>query len=83
MREASLDFDLKGAHISVDWDASSKRPGFQSNLSAGTHMGVRNLAPTHVGSSKTYLDLTQRLAAGGPGYPGQTRVNREHGHAEP
>ena len=55
MREALLDFDLKGAHISVDWDASSKRPGFQSNLSAGTHMGVRNLAPTHVGSSKTYL----------------------------
>ena len=55
MREASLDFDLKGAHISVDWDASSKRPGFQSNLSAGTHMGVRNLAPTHVGSSKSYL----------------------------
>jgi hypothetical protein len=55
MREASLDFDLKGAHVSVDWDASSKRHGFQSNLSAGTHMGVRNLAPTHVGSSKTYL----------------------------
>ena len=55
MREALLDFDLKRAHISVDWDASSKRPGFQSNLSAGTHMGVRNLAPTHVGSSKSYL----------------------------
>ena len=70
MRETSLDFDLKGAHVSVDWDASSKRHGFQSNLSAGTHMGVRNLAPTHVGSSKTYLDLTQRVSGGWAGLPG-------------
>jgi hypothetical protein len=44
MPEALLDFGLKGAHKSVDRDASSKRPGIQSNLSAGTHMGVRNLA---------------------------------------
>ena len=83
MREASLDFDLKGAHVSVDWDASSKRHGFQSNLSAGTiWVSVTSLRHTS-GAARPTFDLTQRLVAGGPGYPGQTRVNREHGHAEP
>ena len=70
MREALLDFDLKSAHITVDWDASSKRPGFQSNLSAGTHMGVRNLAPTHVGSSKSYLSSNTTVSGGWAGLPG-------------
>jgi hypothetical protein len=47
-------------------------------------MGVRNPgSDTRREHSKSHLDLIKRLMAGGPGYPGQIWVNREHGHAEP
>jgi hypothetical protein len=72
MREAHSTLTLRVPTLTVDWDASSKRPGFQSNLSAGTHMGVRNLAPTHVGSSKSYLSSNTTVSGGWAGLPGST-----------
>jgi len=57
MPDAPVDFDLMRAHIDGDRNARSKRPGFQSNLSAGTHMGVRNLAPKHVGRKEYHMEL--------------------------
>jgi hypothetical protein len=47
------DFYRARAHAVADRTVSSKRPGFQFNLSAGTRLGVRNLAPKHVGRKDT------------------------------
>ncbi len=61
MPKALVDFDLERAHIGLDRDASSKRPGFQSNLSDGTHMGVRNLAAKHVGRKECLMEVPAML----------------------
>src|ERR1700687_5510627 len=57
MPDALVDFDLKRAHIAGDRNARSKRPGFQSNLSTGTHMGVRNLAPKHIERKDYFMEM--------------------------
>jgi hypothetical protein len=40
-------------HTCFDRAVVASRPGLQSNLSAGTHLGIRNLAPKHVGRKET------------------------------
>jgi hypothetical protein len=61
MREALLDFDLKSAHIRRLRGASSKRPGLQFNLSVGTHLGVRNLAPKTCRAKGNIMQLPKLL----------------------
>src|SRR5689334_19275488 len=41
------------AHTCFDRAVVASRPGLQSNLSAGTHLGIRNLAPKHLGRKET------------------------------
>ena len=61
MHEALLNFELKRARIKVDRGASSKRPGLQFNLSVGTHLGVRNLAPKTCRAKGNIMQLPKLL----------------------
>jgi hypothetical protein len=47
------------AHTCFDRAVVASRPGLQSNLSAETHLGVRNLAPKHVGRKETTWNYLQ------------------------
>jgi Winged helix-turn helix len=47
------------AHTCFDRAVVASRPGLQSNLSAGTHLGVRNLAPKHLGRKETTWNYLQ------------------------
>jgi hypothetical protein len=40
-----------------DRAAVARRPGFQFNLRNGTHAGVRNLAPKHVGRKEYLMEM--------------------------
>src|SRR6267143_5148340 len=47
------------AHTRFDRAVVASRPGLQSNLSTGTHLGIRNLAPKHVGRKETTWNYLQ------------------------
>ena len=53
------DSGRRWAHTCFDRAVVASRPGLQSNLSTGTHLGVRNLAPKHLGRKETTWNYLQ------------------------